>query len=341
MKYTLDQIDKINNSISIVKYASHYLELIQGNGKQNNEFYCNCPFHSNDENPSLSFNSEKNVFSCFGCHEAGTIIIFVQKYHKLSFPEAIEHLIKYADLTLEQKEPSDILEYLHRINIKPKIKEEIKREYLSENIMDKYIKKPINEWVSEGIKQEILDEYDVRYDTSGNRIVFPIRDFNGIIAVKGRTLYKNYQDLGIKKYIYYQPIITNDFLFGLYKNLPYIKEKNEILVFEGSKSVMLAEGYGYKNSVSLETNRINEYQKDLLLQLRCNVVLCLDKGIKVMSIKPKNKNIETIIETGLLSKLTNVYVVEDKENLLPDKASPVDLGIEIWEKLYEGRYKII
>ena len=65
-------------------------------------------------------------------------------------------------------------------------------------------------------KQEILDKYEVRYDKLHNRIVFPIKNIEEkIIAIKGRTLYSNYKDLGIPKYIYYQKIITNDFLFGL------------------------------------------------------------------------------------------------------------------------------
>lgn len=338
MKYDEETITQINNSVNVFEYANQYLDF----EKRKGEYWSVCPFHDGDINPSISFNKEKSVFYCFGCHATGSTIQFIMMYHKLSFLEAIDYLIKFANISITPKEHSELLECLHKLNSKNKEKDVIKRVYLKKDIMQQYKKEPIIEWIAEGIHENILNEYDVRYDRNGNRIVFPIQDTNGgIVAVKGRTLYSNYNDLGIVKYIYYQPIITNNFLFGLHKNLQFIKEKNEVLVFEGCKAVMMAEGYGYKNSVSLETNRINEYQMDLLLQLKCDIVLCLDKGIKIVTKNnksSKNKNVE--VNIGLLPKLTNVYVVEDKEGLLEDKASPVDQGIEIWEKLYEERDKI-
>ena len=78
---------------------------------------------------------------------------------------------------------------------------------------------------------------------------------------------------------------------------------------------MLAESYGFNNVVSLETNKINEYQKNLLLQLKVNIVFALDKGIKIVTKKiNKIKNDNNIyVNIGLLPKLTNVYVIEDKK----------------------------
>lgn len=339
MIYDTKTIQQVNESVNIVEYAKRYLDLNYKNG----EWWTKCCFHKNDETPSLSFNEDKNVFSCFACGVSGTPIVFVQNYHDLSFPKAIEHLISYTNLTLEECEYSPILEFLNKSNRKHKNKQPIERVYLPEDTINKYSKEPIKEWIKEGIQQEIMDYYDVRYDKNGNRIVFPIRDIDGnIICIKGRTLYPNYKDLGMSKYIYYQKIISNDFLFGLHKNFSNIKKKREVIVFEGCKAVMLAEGYGYDNVVSLETDSINEYQMRILLQLKVDVVLCLDKGIKITTkkvINNKNKDF-TYINIGLLPKMTNVYVVEDKYNLLPDKASPVDLGKETWDKLYESRYKV-
>lgn len=339
MYYDAEIIQQINNSINIVDYVSQYFNLKESSG----EYWINCPFHKDDINPSLSINKDKNVFYCFGCGCGGSIIQFVMHYHELSFPKAVEYLIQYGNLTITPKEYSNVLSLLHKMKYKQKEVKQINRQYLPDNYMDRYIKEPIKEWLTEGIKQEILDEYDVRYDKCGNRIVFPVRDSNGkIIAIKGRTLFNNHKDLGIPKYIYYQKIETNDFLFGLHKNLPYIQEKKEVIVFEGAKSVFFAEGYGYKNVVSLETSNINEYQIQLLLQLKTDVVFALDKGIKVATKKITNikNNKNTYVNIGLLPKLTNVYVIEDKQGLLEDKDSPVDKGKEVWEKLYESRYKL-
>lgn len=342
LKYTSEQLEQINNAISIVEYASKYLELKQGTGKRSNEYWTICPFHQGDINPSLSFNSDKNVYKCFACNAKGGLINFIMQYHKKSFLQAVDYILKLSNLSLKKCEYSEVFEYLRKANKTIMDEEDIVRDILPENIMNQYTKGPIKEWLNEGIQQDILDKYNVRYDKKNNAIVFPIRDANGnIVAIKARTLFENYEDLGISKYRYYNKIVTNDFLFGLYENIEYIKEKNEVIIFEGCKGVMLAEGYGYKNSVSLETNNINKYQVDLLLQLKCDIVLALDKGIKITTKKRfRNNGQFTYVNIGLLPKLTNVYVIEDKNNLLPNKASPVDCGKEIFDKLYKERYKI-
>lgn len=341
MFYTSDQIEKINNSINIVDYASKYLNLEQMKGNQNDEYRTECIFHDGDNNPSLSFNKEKNMFGCLACDVGGSLITFVMLYHKLKFPQAINHILKLTNTSLKEQEYSEIIEYLNKEKRKAKKKEIIERIYLNESEIKKYTKELIKEWINEGIEQQILDKYNVRYDKYNNAIVFPIRDINGkIIAIKARTLFKNHQDLGIPKYQYYQKIISNDFLYGLYENIEFIKEKREIIVFEGSKSVYKSEGFGYKNCISLETNNINEYQIDLLLQLKCDIVFALDKGIKIVTEKKKNTKDIIYVNIGMLPKFTNIYIVEDNLGLLPAKASPVDEGKETWEKLYEGRLKI-
>jgi DNA primase len=273
------------------------------------------------------------------CDKKGGLINFIMAYHNKTFPQAIEYILKLSKIPLDEREHSEIIEYLYKTERKKCSKESIVHTYLSEEVINQYSKEDIKEWLEEGIQQKVMDKYNVRYNKKGNAIVFPERNSEGkIISIKARTLYKNYRDLGIPKYKYYQSIGSNDFLFGLYENIDYIKEKNEVIVFEGCKSVMFAEGYGYKNCVSLETNTINEYQMKLLLQLKCNVIMALDKGIQVTNNRElKNTDTITYINVGLLSKFTNVYVVEDNNGLLPQKASPVDCGKEIWEELYNNK----
>jgi len=50
-----------------------------------------CPFHD-DEAPSLSINTEKGCFKCWGCGEkGGDIISFHMKKHGMSFVDAVSH----------------------------------------------------------------------------------------------------------------------------------------------------------------------------------------------------------------------------------------------------------
>jgi len=45
----------------------------------------------------------------------------------------------------------------------------------------------------------------------------------------------------------------------------------------------------------------------------------------------------------ILKRFVNVYIIEDKGNLLGGalhKNSPVDLGLEVWNELYKSKTKI-
>lgn len=52
-----------------------------------------CVFHTEDT-PSLSFNSKKRVFHCFGCQAAGTLWQFLERYKGMSKTEAFAYINK-------------------------------------------------------------------------------------------------------------------------------------------------------------------------------------------------------------------------------------------------------
>jgi len=327
MEYSRELIQEIIKKINLVEYIGQYVELKQ-HGK---DYFGICPFHK-ETDASFSISPEKNIWYCFGCNSGYTIIDFVMKYHKVRFPKAIEYLLEYSKLEIKDiKQEAEIIRLLKCFTFKKDLKE-VQHEILPNDIMNSYIKKPIQEWIEEGIKEEIMEKYGVRYDENANRAVFPIHDrYGNIINIKGRTLYKNYKELGISKYIYYYPLGCNDFLYGLSFKYDKIKEINEVIIVEGSKSVWKLEGWGVDNVLSLETNRINEYQIRLLLELKSNITIALDKGVHVKDIR---KNF------GKLSKFTNVYVMYDTEGLLDDKDAPCDKGKEVWDRLYSNKIKL-
>lgn len=50
-----------------------------------------CPFHP-EKTPSFTIDANKNRFNCYGCHEYGDPVDFVQKMHGLTFPDALKYL---------------------------------------------------------------------------------------------------------------------------------------------------------------------------------------------------------------------------------------------------------
>jgi DNA primase len=69
--------------------------LVQAKGihlKKNGKSHMGlCPFHA-DKNPSLSINTGKNLWQCFGCGAAGDAIRFVEMFDQVDFKEAVKRL---------------------------------------------------------------------------------------------------------------------------------------------------------------------------------------------------------------------------------------------------------
>ena len=69
-----------------------------------------CPFHQ-DNNPSLSVDSQRGLFHCFGCGSKGSVIDFQMKRHSMSYPEALESLSGKADRPLVRQGLSETYDY--------------------------------------------------------------------------------------------------------------------------------------------------------------------------------------------------------------------------------------
>jgi DNA primase len=321
-------IEEIKQHSNIVQYVSQYLQLEDRNGL----FYSLCCFH-NEDTPSLVFFESTQLYFCFACGAKGDIISFIQKYHKLNFQQAVEHLIKYLNYDIKDiKEEFGIIKILKQYNVK-KYKEKITHTILPNSILNKYKDKPIQQWIDEGISLETMKKFGVLYDDKTNRAVFPIYDNNGnLISIKGRTLYEDYKTLGLTKYIYYHSLGSSDFLYGLCMNKNAIKKYNEVIIVEGEKSVWKFHDNNIYNVVALSSCRINEYQMISLIELKCDVVMALDKDKNSSFIKE---------QCELLKRFTNVYMIYDTHNILDEKDSPIDKGVETWKQLYKQRTKLM
>jgi DNA primase len=71
------------------------IEILQKEGiklkKKGNFFWALCPLHS-EKVPSFRVNAQSQRFYCFGCHERGDVVSFIQKFKGLSFKDAIRYL---------------------------------------------------------------------------------------------------------------------------------------------------------------------------------------------------------------------------------------------------------
>lgn len=96
--------------------------------------------------------------------------------------------------------------------------------------------------------------------------------------MSGRTVDTQWKEKKLRKYTYFKPLGILDTIYGLAENRDYIALKNEIIIFEGAKSVMLAASWGIYNTAALLTSHVNPYQLKILAKLGCRVVLLSIKG---------------------------------------------------------------
>jgi DNA primase len=204
---------------------------------------------------------------------------------------------------------------------------------IDKNILDRFIIKPHAEFIRSGINCHTQKIFEVGFDMESERVIYPIYDNYGneLLGIKGRYVGNNKRVAEQKKYLYLYPCDKSILLFNLHRAREYIEKSKEVLVFESAKSVMLAYQYGFKNAISLEGNEMSNVQAFLLKQLDASIVFCFDKDMDETFVTKQAKLIRNRI----------CYAIFDKENLLDEKDSPIDLGKSIWEFLYKNhKYKI-
>lgn len=317
--------------VDILEYISQYCEFEEKNG----EWWALSPF-KDEKTPSFSVNTEKQNFYDFSSGAGGNIISFIERYNNCGFIEALNILKKYANITEDSERAIYRLEsakIAKKFRQKKVVSKESKCVVLPDNYMERYEfnHKKLQLWADEGISFETMIDFGVRYDSFSNRIVFPIKSYDGkIINICGRTLDKDFKNKGIRKYTYFKPLGLLDTLYGFSDNKQSILEKKELIVFEGSKSVMLAKEWGINNTCAILTSHLNPQQLLFLIKLGIRVVFALDEDV----------NIKDDCNIKRLSRYVTIDYIYDKDKILGSKMSPVDMGKDIFLKLYNERKRM-
>jgi len=324
------EVSDLLDSVDIVDYLSQFLELEEKNG----EYWALSPF-TNEKTPSFSVRRETGKFYDFSSGLGGNLITFIKAYDKCSGSEAVKKLSEYAgvdDKDLKVRKKLDATTRCRRFSPPRTHKKENKSKVLSPQIMEKYEDNPakLEAWRREGISDASLKRFGVKYDAFSDRLVYPIKNEAGeIVNVGGRTLDPDYKAKGLRKYTYFYSWGTINTIYGLSDNLEYIKKKNEIILFEGCKSVLLADTWGIRNTGAILTSHLSANQMKLLAKLGVHVTFALDKEVD----ERKDRNI------ARLRQYNNVFLLRDVDGLLDDKDAPVDKGQEVFIKLYESKIR--
>ena len=325
------ELDELIKSIDIVEFISQYVELEQ----RGDEFWGLSCF-KNEKTPSFSVRREPPVFFDYSSGIGGNVFTFVKFYYKCNSSEAIEKLKAYIGFDGEIAYSSQKLAatmVCKRFQKPRTTSKPSSSTVLPDDYMSRYEKRPdkLAVWAAEGISMESMDRFQVYYDSFSDRLVYPIRNLDGkIVNVGGRTLDPLWKEKNQRKYCYFYHWGALDTIYGLAENMENIKKCREIILFEGCKSVLVADTWGIRNCGAILTSHLNPNQMKILAKLGCRVVFALDKDVRVRD----DHNISK------LKKYVNVEYIWDREDLLDEKDSPVDKGMEVFQKLYVQRLRL-
>ena len=88
--------DFIKEKLVLSDIVSHYVDKLHTTGTHTHQ--CLCPFHDDQNNPSMAISDDKGLYHCFSCEAGGDIIKFVQEIESLTFPEAVVKVLEVANM---------------------------------------------------------------------------------------------------------------------------------------------------------------------------------------------------------------------------------------------------
>lgn len=334
-QYSGEQLKELSNKISLVEYIEKNHDV----QKKGQNYFIKCPFHKNDDTPSLCIYPNENSWYCFGCNSGGSIYNWIMKEDGISFRQSVEKVAKITGSEIEEYEESESMTFLRELkgcNDKDncvgvnRVSLDFNKDYV-----EKFSDELPPEWLSEDMTEDALRHYNIRIDNNANRIVYPVFDSsNHFIGIKGRTRIATFKEFGLSKYMNYNKIGTVDYFQGWQQAMPEIKNKKSVVIFEGVKSCIKAYGWGIYNTVAAETSKLSDGQVKLLIGSGLNeVIIAFDSDQSIKSITSDNK-----IKT--LRKFVNVSVVNGSK-VLGEKMSPADMGKDVFVKLLNERIGIV
>ncbi|MDT8715329.1 DNA primase [Clostridium sp. 19966] len=302
MRIPEEVMQEIRDESDIVEIISEVVRL-KKSGRNHTGL---CPFH-HEKTPSFSVSSDKQIYKCFGCGEAGNVFTFIMKTQNMTYMEAVRYLAKRADISIEYEDEKtksieaakeklyklniEVARYFYRnITINRTAQQYFKARGIGVNTIKKFgLGYADNSWnaLLKYLKSKGYTELDMlnlgliiksekgnMYDRFRNRVMFPVFDYRGkVIGFGGRVL-----DASKPKYLN-SPESTlfqkGTNLYGL--NFAIKNNSSRVIVIvEGYMDCISLHQYGISNAVASLGTALTVYQAKLLKRYADKVILAYD-----------------------------------------------------------------
>ena len=295
-------LQEVRDRNDLVEVAGAYVDL----KRSGNRYVGLCPFH-HEKTPSFHVTKENQLYYCFGCHEGGNVITFIEKMEHLDFVETVKFLAERANIPLPEENEAVPQEIALKRKIYDMNKEAARFFYANLNskdgqaalfylrdrgLADKtiityglgYAKKGndtlIRHLKAKGYREEEMQSAGLiakgkygYYDFFRDRVIFPVIDLRGnIIAFGGRVMgdaMPKYLNTG-------ETLVFKKHLNLFSLNIAKSKNKNYLILAEGYMDVISLYQYGFTNAVASLGTAFCEDHAKLLKKYTDTVLLCYD-----------------------------------------------------------------
>lgn len=334
-------LDELTARNPIEDVVGQYVNLT----KKGNNLFGLCPFHG-EKTASFSVAVDKQIYYCFGCHKGGGVINFIMEIENLSYPDAVRHLAKRANLEVPEDEKyqsryrqnerlwalcKDAARFFHEQLLSEAGKQcrayIVSRGYTKQTVTRFGFGFAPNDWTqmtdalhAKGYRWEEMLEAGLVvksekngkfYDRFRNRLMVPIIDLRGnIIGFGGRVL-----DDSKPKYLN-SPETS---IFNKRKNLFALnvakKSKYDMLILcEGYMDAIALHQYGFDCAVASLGTSLTAEQATLMSKYTSNVVLTYD-GDEAGQNATK-RAIPILEKTGIQVKVLRMQGAKDPDEFL-------------------------
>ncbi len=308
---TIQQVKQFPN---IVECIQTYVPL----KRRGKNFIGLCPFHP-EKTPSFTVSPEKRIFHCFGCHESGDLISFIEKIDNLTFFEAIEVIANFANISIEKEESSShskrqninmdltikclkiAATFFHQSLLKsPHALSYISKRHINESTLTDFnvgflssTKNLLSTLKEHDIPDNIIQDSKLISDLNtspycrfNQRLIFPIFDYQQrVIGFGGRVMDPNST---AAKYVNSEesPLFSKrKVLYGIHQAKRHVPKEKHLIIVEGYLDVLACYQHGIFNVAACMGTALTPEQVKLITRLTNTVVLMLDQddaGISAM-----------------------------------------------------------
>lgn len=267
--------------------------------------------------------------------------------------DAMSYIAGYFGLEGEEKieEESDLKDWTIFKRHAKTIESNKPKPYLKEYnpiILTRFAYPRLIHWEKEGISSTVSKRNMIGYYPGGEQITIPHFDLEGrLVGIRGRSLaedeaarYGKYRPLLVNRELYNHPLSMN--LYNLNNSKENIRKAKIAVIYESEKSCLMHQSYyGQDNDISVACcgSNISSYHIDLLRTAGAiEVIVAFDRQfIEIGDDEFKRLKAKLIHLGKKYGNSIKVTAIFDKYKLLPYKASPIDAGPQIFEKLVKER----